>query len=294
MDTNVVYEIARFQGFEADSALLDRLQLIEVGGALRLRDGDGNDILCDGTDVAAVIAAIPALRTVGSRQQARITCGDDIVGQLPLLLRPVPKDAYLLVNDEWWDAFPYADRDHVMLPGECDYDCSPELSTWWAEYRCAEGGADFDSQVMAIRLSACSLPVLQLSAGRTDYGGNGGAAAVSVCQFDDFATVFVEWLLCTPILSNFWPGDQAISSPGIELMTKAASAADRHGYWEVDASPEEPEEVDDESEDTGWDDVGSFASMSLDLHLTPELVDKIRVHLNSLHPGIRWGTAPAV
>ncbi|MEX7473169.1 hypothetical protein AB4Z39_26070 [Mycobacterium adipatum] len=285
MDTTVVYEIARFQGFDEDSPLLDRLQLVAVGGALKLRDGDGTDLLCDGTDVAAVIAATPALRTVGGSQQVRITCGDDIMGQLPLLLGPVPKDAYLLVNDEGWEAFPDAEGDHVMLPGECDYDCSPELSTWWAEYRCAEGGADFDSQVMGHSAIGLLAPGVAVERGRTDYGGNGGAAAVSVRQFDDFATVFVEWLLRTPILSSFWPGDQAISSPGIELMTEAASAADRHGYWEYNGSPEEPEEVDDETDDQSWDGVGSFASMSLDLRLPPNLVNEVQRRLKSLYPG---------
>ncbi len=280
MDATIVYEIVRYEGEKADAALLDRLQLIAEDGVLRLRDANGNETACEETDISAVIASTPALRTAGSRQQARITCGDDIVGQLPLLLEPVPDGATLLVNDEMWDAFPTVEGGHVMLPGQYDYDCAPNMKPCWAEFSCAEGGRDFENQLTGYSSIGLLAPGVAIERGRTEYGGNGGAAAVAVWRFDDFASIFVDWLLRTEVLSGFWQGDRDISSPDVELFAEAAEDPEHEGYWEdADSSDEDeddPEE--DEGEDDHWGDQ-SFACASLELHLPQELIDQVRAYL---------------
>lgn len=280
-----VYEIGRYDFKKGATVLVDRLQLITEAGTLMLCSDDGGATPCVGTDVAAAIAATPTLRSIGDRQQAHITCGEDVAGQLPLLLEPVPSDSTLLVNGEEWAAFPTVEGNYVMLPGECDDDCTPTLPLWWAEYRCVEGGADFESQLVGRSSIGLLAPGVAVEHGRTDYGGNGGSAAVSVRPFDDFATLFVDWLERTAILRGFWHGDRGICSPDIELFTEAALAADRCGYWEEADGQEDQEEVDNESEESDWDDVGSFASKRLELHLSSQLVDNVHSHLSSLYPG---------
>ena len=196
MSGKVVYEIARYKGQKkADPVLLERLQLIAQDGALRLRDAAGNEIPCKETDIASAIGATPALRKVPKRQQARITCGEDVLGQLPALLELIPDDASLFVNDKAWDAFPTVDSEHVMLPGKCDWECAPEMNPCWAEYRCAEGGREFESQLVGFSSIGLLAPGIAIEHGRTDYGGNGGVAAVSITPFDDFAATFIDWLL---------------------------------------------------------------------------------------------------
>lgn len=280
-----MYEIAVFRDKKADAAPLGRLQLIADEGSLRLRDQDGHETLCDETDVAAVIASTPALRKVGRRQQACIFCDEDIVGQLPLLLEPVPDDATLLVNDELWDSFPTIEGSHIMLPGHCDSDCAPDLETYWAEYRCAEGGRDFHSQLTGFASIGLLRPGVAVERGRTEYGGNGGAIAVTIWQFDDFAATFVDWLVQVPVLSNLWQGDRDISAPDIALIAEAMVAKDLRGYWE---DADHAEEIDDEgeSQDEDWENEGSFASTDLMLHLPPMLIDRVRSRLSSLYPNM--------
>ncbi|QRY53804.1 hypothetical protein [Mycolicibacterium septicum] len=285
-----MYEIARYKGDKADAALLERLQLIAEDGALRLRDADGNETPCKGTDIASTIGSTPALRKVPKHGQARITCSEDVVGQLPVLLEPIPDGAGLLVNGKTWEAFPTVDRDAVMLPGHCDFECAPEMNPCWAEYCCAEGGRSFEAQLVGFSSIGLLAPGIAIEQGRTDYGGNGGAAAVSITSFDDFAATFIDWLLRTPILSGFWHGDRDITSPDVDLFAEAAVATDHRGYWEDDDTPDERDDCDeDEGEDADdgdgyWADEGSFASRSLELHLPQELIDEVRAHLSAMYP----------
>ena len=290
MAATVVYEISRYKGQKADAVLLERLQLIAEDGALRLRDAAGNEIPCKETDIASVIGSTPALRQVPERQEALITCGEDILGQLPVLLEPIPDCASLFVNDEAWDAFPTVDGDDIMLPGQYDYDCAPEMNPCWAEYRCAEGGRNFEEQLVGFSSIGLLSPGIAIERGRTEYGGNGGSVAVAVLSFDDFAATFIDWLLRTPILSDFWHGYLYITSPGVDLFAQAAAASDHLGYWEKDGTPDkeddcnevEGEEADDE--DRYWEDEGSFASRSLELHLPQELIDEVRARLSTMDP----------
>lgn len=295
MSPEVVYEIARYKVQKnSDPVLLERLQLIAQDGALRLRDTEGNEIPCKETDIASAIGAMPALRKVPKRQQALITCGEELLGQLPELLEPISDGASLFVNDKAWDAFPTLDSGDVMLPGENWLDAAPEMNPCWAEYRCAEGGRNFEEQLVGFSSIGLLAPGIAIEHGRTEYGGNGGAVAVSITPFDDFATIFIEWLLRTPILSGFWQGYRYITTPDVDLFAKAAVATDRQGYWEDDDTADEADECDEDEdedadadaddEDSNWEDEGSFASRCLELHLTQELINEVRAHLSAMCP----------
>lgn len=277
MSATVVYEIALYKGQKkAEPVLLERLQLIAEDGALRLRDAAGNEIPFKETDVASAIASAPALRKVPEGQQARITCGEDLLGQLPLLLEPIPAGAGLFVNGKAWDAFPTVDSDDVMLPGKCDWR-APEMNPCWAEYRCAEGGRNFENQLVGFSSIGLLAPGIAIEHGRTEYGGNGGAVAVSVTSFDDFATAFIDWLLHTPILSGLWQGDRwDITTPDVDLFVEAAVATDHEGYWEDDETADE--------QDDDWAAEGSLASRDLELHLPQELIDEVRARLAAMNP----------
>ena len=277
-----MYDIARYKGQRADAVLLERLQLVAEDGTLRLRDAEGTEIPCKETDIASAISSIPALRKVAKRQQARITCSEEILGQLPTLLEPIPDGASLFVNGKGWDSFPTVDGDQVMLPGSSHLDDAPEMNPCWADYRCAEGGRDFENQLVGFSSIGLLAPGIAIEHGRTEYGGNGGAVAVSITSFDDFAETFIDWLLWTPILSGFWQGDPYLPSPDVELLADAAIAAEHIGYWEHDETPDESEDADDE--DVHWKDEGSFACRRLELHLPQELIDEVRARLSAMNP----------
>lgn len=304
MSTRVVYEIAHYKDQQVDPVLLEQLQLLAEDGDLRLRDVGGNEIPCAGADIVSVIRSNPALWKVPKGHLARITCGDDVMGQLPALLEPIPDGTSLFVNGKAWDAFPTLELDErgllpgvidgfrpprrptdMMLPGHCDYTCKPEMNPCWAEYRCAEGGHNFEDQLVGHSSIGFLAPGIAIEHGRTDYGGNGGAAAVTTITFDDFATTFIDWLLNTPILSSLWQGDGYITTPDADLFAKAAAAADHVGYWEEDGTAEDEDDRDDveeddtDDEDDHWDE-GSFASRRLELHLSQELIEQVRARLS--------------
>jgi hypothetical protein len=129
--------------------------------------------------------------------------------------------------------------------------------------RCAEGGRDFEDQLFGFSSIGLLAPGIAIEHGRTDYGGeNGGAVAVSVTSFDDFATTFIDWLLHTPILSGLWQGYRwGVTNPDVDLLVEAAITTDHCGYWE--------------------NDEGSFASRHLELHLPQELIDEVRARLSA-------------
>ena len=286
MNATVVYEIARYKVQKAGPILLDRVQLIERDGALMLRDADSNEIPCTDTAIASAIGSTPALWKILKGQQARITCGEDILGQLPALLEPISDGASLFVNGKAWDAFPTLDSGDVMLPGENYLDSAPEMNPCWAEYRCAEGGRNFEEQLVGFSSIGLLAPGIAIEHGRTEYGGNGGAVAVTITQFDDFATIFIDWLLRTPILSGFWQGDRYITTPDVDLFAEAAIATDHEAYWEDEDSVDEENDGDEDAdgEDDCWEGEGSFASRSLELHLPQELIDEVRARLSEMYP----------
>lgn len=284
MSTTVLYEIARHKRNKDGQAgaLLDRAQLVSDGGVLRLRDTAGNETPCKTTDIAAVIRSTPALCQIRNGQEARIVCDADIVSQLPLLLNPVKGGAVTVINGDVWDAFPTI-RGDAMLPGRCGYGADdPQISTCWAEYRCAEGSRDFHDQLVGHSIIGLLGPGIALEYGRTDYGGNGGAADFSIQPFDDFAATFANWLLSSPALNGLWHGDLNIGSAGVELFAAAAGAPHRQSYWDTQNENDDDDEDEDDHDDAG--DEGAFASRNLALHLPQELIDQVRVQLSSLNP----------
>lgn len=285
MSATVLYEIARYEGHKADAVLLERLQLIAEGGVLRLRETDGDETPCEETDIASVISSIPALRQVLERQQVRITCGEDVLGQLPFLLEPIPDGASLFVNDEAWDAFPTVEGNKIMLPGYCHSDSAPDMNPCWAEYSCAEG--DREDPLVGYSSIGLLTTGVAVEHGHVSHGGNGGPSAVSISTFDNFAEIFIDWLLRTPILSRFWYSYGDITSPGVDLFGEAAVAQDHHGYWEEDHSSYQEDTQtgeDGTNQDGSWGDEGSFACRSLELHLSQELIDEVRASLSATDP----------
>lgn len=286
MSASVVYEIARYKcRRNADPVLLERLQLIAENGALLLRHAAGKEIPCKETDIAAVIGSTPALRKVPKRQEAHITCSEGILAQLPALLEPISDGATLFVNDKEWDAFPAVDGGYVMLPGSSHFDDAPEMNPCWAEYRCAEGGRSFENQLVGFSSIGLLAPGIAIEHGRTEYGGNGGVVGVSITPFDDFVTLFIDWLLCAPILSSFWQGYRDITTPDVDLFAEAAGSKDHQGYWEDDDTADEECDSDEDENEAGdeWD-VDSFASRDLELHLPQELINEVRARLGEMDP----------
>ncbi len=260
MGEKVVYEIARYDGWEDDAELIDRVQLVSLGSALILRDSAGNDALCKGDDVVAVIASTAVLRELRAGQDSRITCVLEIVGQLPFVLEPVierdeTENLWVKVNDEQWSAFRTEDEEFAMLPG-LDSDDGPDMSPCWAEFQVGEGESNPLIGWTSIGLAMNGVAV---EYARYDHGGFGSESAVKVWPFDDFATVFVDWLLNIEVLGGLWGGDSSPYSPTAELFETAAAAADRKASWRTAA---------------GW--------TYLKLGLPDPLIDEVRRRLSAV------------
>ena len=121
MDETVIYEIGRYDGWEDDAELIDRVQLVVIDSVLVLRDPAGNETPCKGDDVGVVISSTPASREIREGQDARITCAPEIVGRLPFVLEPLiesgdTKNFSARVNGDQWSAFRTEDEDFAMLP----------------------------------------------------------------------------------------------------------------------------------------------------------------------------------
>ena len=278
MAETVVYEIARYDGCENDAELIDRVQLVAIGSVLILRDSAGNDTPLEGDDVGAVISSTPALREIREGQDARITCSPEIVGQLPFVLEPVmesddTENISAKVNGNQWNAFRTESEDFAMLPG-WDPGDRPDMNPCWAEFHVEEGENNPLQRWTSIGLA---VPGVAVEYACYDHGGLGSESAVKIGPLDDFATVFVEWLLNIKVLGGLWGGDSSPYSPSAELFETAAAAADRKASWNNEEDDDESDE-DEEAEqvDYGLDDSGWT---SLELHLPDSLVEEVRGRL---------------
>ena len=165
-----------------------------------------------------------------------------------------------------------------MLPGG-DSDEGPDMSPCWAEHRFEEG--EWNPLIGHTSIGLAT-PGVAVEYGRYDHGGIGGGSAVAIRPFDDFATVFVDWLVNGEVLAGLWDGDSAPYSPTVRLFADAAAAADHQGYWNAEMDEDEAEtDEDDEDEDEG---TSYCASAYLELHLSDGLIDQVRVRLSSLDP----------
>jgi hypothetical protein len=281
MSADIVYEIVRYDGEDDDASLLERVQLLRADGGLLLRDAGGNETACIGADIAAVFSTTPSLREIHAGTTVRICCAPEIVAQLPFVLQPVrgggdSSGNYATVNGTSWTAYPTADEDYVMLPG-WDEDEEPDMSPCWAEHGVEEGEWNPLIGHTAIGLA---VPGVAVEYGWYDHGGIERSSAVSVRRFDDFATVFADWLVEGSVHESLWGGDSAPYSHTVQLFADAAKANKREGHW----STEMDEEDEDETDDNGDESQSHCVSVHLKLYLSDELIDQVRSRLISLDP----------
>lgn len=279
MGEKVVYEIARYDGWQDDAELIDRVQLISIGRVLMLRDAVGNDTLCEGGDVVATISSTPALREIREGQEARITCVPDIVGRLPCVLEPLmetddTENLSARVNGDRWSAYRTEDEDFAMLPGWDPFD-GPGMDPCWAEFQVEQGE---DNPLQGWTSIGLAMPGVVVEYACYDHGGLGSESAVKIRPLDDFATVFVDWLLNIEVLSGLWGGDSSPYSPTVELFEIAAAAADRKASWTNESDDDEPDE-DEENEEVGYE-LDNSCWTYLNLHLTDSLVEEVRARLD--------------
>lgn len=280
MSADVAYEIARFGG-DGHDAPLERLQLRLVDGLVRIRDIDGTETRCAATDIEAAICSTPSLREIRAGQTAQISCRPGIAAKLPLLLEPVPdgedaSECYAEVNGESWAAYATLDGDYVMLAGYADDE--PEMSPLWAEQGVVEGEWN---PLLGYTSIGLATPSVAVEYARYDHGGIGGGCAVAVTPFDDFVSVFVDWLLNGRVLAGLWEGDSLPYSPTVRLFADASAAADKKGRWnnELDRDDQgEGEDGDDDRDEEAQDEASAY----LKLNLPDELVDQVRLRLRSL------------
>jgi hypothetical protein len=279
MSETSVYEIARYDGSNDDAEQLERIQLVSTDGGLKLRDASGVDTVCEGLDVIEVISSTPALREMRNGQETRITCQPEIVGRLPFVLEPVTEsdnteELSAEVNGTPWSAFRTDDESFVMLPGWSS-DERPDMDPCWAEFQVGEG--EYNPLIGWTSIGLV-LPGIAVEYACYDHGGWGPASAVAIRPFEDFATVFVDWLLKIEVLQGLWGGDSSPYSPDAELFESAASAADHKASWSTDDDDddededEEDQEVDYEVDNSGW--------MHLKLHLPDPLIVEVRERLS--------------
>lgn len=276
----MAYEVARYDGLDDGAELLERIQLVSIEGVLQLRDGSGVETPCAGTDVVAVISSTPALREVRDQQQTRILCTPEIVGQLPLVLEPVTdgddlEDLSAEVKGAPWCAFRTADEEFAMLPG---WSCEdpPDLDPCWAEFQVGEG----EHNPLIGRTSiGLAMPGIAVEYASYDHGGMGSESAVAIRSFNDFAEIFVDWLLDIKVLSGLWGGDSSPSSPGTGLFETAAAAADRKSSWSTEDVDEEPDDDDDDEDEEADYEVDNSGWMHLKVHLSDELTEAVRDRL---------------
>ena len=280
MSAEIVYEIAYFDGAGDDAVVLDRVQLAAANGVLRLRKTDGSETPCEGEDVAAVISSTPALREIRAGTEVRISCDQEIAAELPFVLVPVldgagPEACYARVNGNFWMAFPTFGGDPVMLPGLDEFD-GPDLSPCWATLSVEEGESNPLIGFTSIGVVA---PGVAAEFGRCDPGGLGSESAVAISRFDDFATVFVDWLLHWEMLDSVWYGDVSPTAPTVQLFAEAAAAANKRAGWTAEHDKEDNEDDDEEDED---EDSSHWAAAYLELFLSDELIEQVRARLESL------------
>lgn len=282
MSAEVIFAIARHDGAGADSPVRDRAELLSKDGVLLLRDCAGREKPCDGTDIAAVISSMPGLREIRAGEKTRIICSSDIAAQLPFVLQPVPavgnpNDYYTEVNDDPWMAYPTLAEGNVMLP--MSDETEPHVKTRWAEHRVEEGEW---KPLIGHTIIGLATSGAVVEFGWYDHGGIDSRSAVSVKPLDDFATAFVDWLLNDEVLRGLWDGDSYPARP-VELFAQAAAANDHRSSWDSSRDDDAAERDEDDGYDT--DEDGSYAARaSLELHLSHELIEQVRVVLGRRVP----------
>lgn len=281
-----IYKITYFEGAEDDALALEQAQLLSVDGVLRLRKTDGSDTPCEGEDAAAVISSTPSLREIRAGSEVRISCDPEIAAQLPFVLVPVldgadPDECYVKVNGGGWTAFPTLDGEHVMLPG-WDQSDGPDLSPCWATLSVEEG--EWNPLIGFTSIGVVA-PGVAVEFGRCSPGGLGTESAVVISRFDDFATVFVDWLLHWEMLDSVWYGDVSPTAPTVDLFAEAAAATNKCASWSKKMYEDDGYDQDDHGDGEGKnedEDTSHPAAAYLELFLSDELIEQVRARLKSL------------
>jgi hypothetical protein len=279
MASETIYEIAYFDGAGDDALVIERTQLLSVDGVLRLSNADGSETRCEGEDPAAVISSTPSLREIRAGSEVRISCDPEIAAELPFVLVPVldgadPDECYVKVNSGGWTAFPTLDGEHVMLPG-WDQSDGPDLSPCWATLSVEEG--EWNPLIGFTSIGVVA-PGVAVEFGRCSPGGLGTESAVVLSRFDDFAAVFVDWLLHWEMLNSVWYGDVSPIAPTRQLFAEAAAAANKRAGWNAEDDKEDNEDDDDDEDE----DSSHWAEAYLELFLSDELIEQVRARLESL------------
>jgi hypothetical protein len=114
----LLYDISRYNPSGDTEVLVERAQLLDIGGALWRRSGDGSEIRCSSDDVAAEINADLMLSEVRADEVTRIAAGAIALRLLPLLLH-VPGEAADAYEDCWSEAMA-KEHLHVLSFAERD------------------------------------------------------------------------------------------------------------------------------------------------------------------------------
>lgn len=191
VDTETLYEIARYREFERPDDLIDRIQLLrEPGGPLSVRYADGRDIPCAEDDPLAVIASNHDLHTVRPHELTHIQSTKDLRADLPLVLRALDKEVHgeeyeVFVDYEFWGVIGAADRMWV-LPSDC---YEPDFVDEWARISFIETG----SRTSGLDTGYLGMITPTLVADFCNLDGED--ARITVCQRDDDAKILADWLL---------------------------------------------------------------------------------------------------
>jgi len=124
-------------------------------------------------------------------------------------------------------------------------------------------------------------PGVAVEFGQCSPGGLGTESAVAISRFDDFATIFVDWLLYWEVLESVWYGDVSPTAPTVQLFAEAAAAANKRAGWTADDDKGDDDDDDaDEGEDEDEDEDSShWAAAYLELFLSDELIEQVRARL---------------
>ena len=181
-------------------------------------------------------------------------------------------ECFAKVNGDSWTVYPTVDSEYALLPGGDPYE-GPSMNPCWAEFRVGEG--EWNPLIGDTTIGLLS-PGVAVEYARYDHGGIDWSSAVAIRRFDDFTTLFVDWMVNNEVLVQLWGGDTAPPLTAVELFSAAAAAADRQGGW--DAEMDEDESESEEGEEAAE---RMYYWGSLKLHLPDEIISQVGDRLSA-------------
>lgn len=191
VDTETLYEIARYREYERPDDLIDRIQLVRnPDGSLNVRYADGRETLCAEDDPLTVIATNQDLHTVRPNELTHIQGTKEIRAELPLVLRALDAEVHgekyeVCVDYESWGVIGAADRMWV-LPSDCyELDFIDE----WARISFIETGS------MTSGTDTAHLGMITPTLVADFCNLDGESARITVSRREDDAKILADWLL---------------------------------------------------------------------------------------------------